>query len=142
VLDSTKHGYRLPSYAEWEFAARGGNPLAPEWSYPYAGSTVLNDVAWYGANAGNAPNPVGGKLPNTLGLYDMTGNVPELIHEFQIKNINHCATLALGGDYATAEAKSGICARLGIAQMCGNAANPSKKAGFRVAGPASIGVSP
>jgi formylglycine-generating enzyme required for sulfatase activity len=41
----------------------------------YAGSAVINDVAWYSGNSGNATHPVGGKAPNGLGIYDMTGNV-------------------------------------------------------------------
>jgi formylglycine-generating enzyme required for sulfatase activity len=140
--DPAKHGYRLPTYAEWEFAARGGDPSAPAWSYPYAGSPALGDVAWHGSNAGNIPHPVGKKLPNTLGLYDMTGNAEEYIQELRDSSYSPLLTMidmstAVGGDYYTAEAESGICARTSTWTY-----NPSKTFGFRVAGPASIGVSP
>ena len=66
--------FRLPTEAEWEYAAQGGrlgrNTL-------YAGSDRLDDVGWYEANAHRAPREVGLLTPNELGLYDMTGNVHE-----------------------------------------------------------------
>lgn len=66
--------FRLPTEAEWEYAARGG--IRPD-STPYAGSPVLDTVAWYAANAGKRSHVVGGKRPNSLGIYDMSGNVTE-----------------------------------------------------------------
>ena len=68
-----KH-YRLPTEAEWEYAARGGNRSR---GYIYAGSNGLNSIAWYGGNSGHETHEVGGKQPNELGLYDMSGNVWE-----------------------------------------------------------------
>ena len=69
--------FRLPTEAEWEFAARGGNESN---GYKYAGSNNVNEVAWFWnttPGASNMTRPVASKLPNELGLYDMSGNVYE-----------------------------------------------------------------
>jgi len=78
-------GYRLLTEAEWEYAARGGHKS--ESDFKYAGSDVIDDVAWYQDNSdtdgtGRKPHPVGEKEPNELGLYDMTGNVLEWCHDW------------------------------------------------------------
>lgn len=70
----TGKNFRLPTEAEWEYAARGGNKSR---GYIYSGSNVIGDVAWYGENSGRQTHNVGTKAPNELGLYDMSGNVLE-----------------------------------------------------------------
>jgi formylglycine-generating enzyme required for sulfatase activity len=91
TINPGTNGYRLPTEAEWEYAAGGGQMSR---SYTFSGSNNIEEVAWYWRNAGDKPltgfwlwstleqnhdrpRPVGGKSPNELGLYDMSGNVRE-----------------------------------------------------------------
>ena len=66
--------FRLPTEAEWEFAARGGNRSN---GYKYSGSNRIDDVAWYYGNSSETTHSVGTRSPNELGIYDMSGNVWE-----------------------------------------------------------------
>jgi formylglycine-generating enzyme required for sulfatase activity len=85
--DFSKNGYRLPTSTEWEYAARFMAPGVFRDTDEYSGSSEIDPVAWYKENSGQEPNaseydgtrthPVGTKLPNELGIFDMSGNVNE-----------------------------------------------------------------
>ena len=71
--------FRLPTEAEWEHAARGGNKAH---SFLYSGNSNIDEVAWYSSNSGNNTHPVAEKQANELGLYDMSGNVWEWCQDY------------------------------------------------------------
>ena len=80
--------FRLPTEAEWEYAAMGGNKSK---GFKYSGSDNLDEVGWVQTNANGRTHPVGEKKPNELGLYDMAGNVWELCSDWYRKTFyNKC----------------------------------------------------
>jgi len=81
------NGYRLPTEAQWEYAARGGN--GSPGNFIYSGSNTLNNVAWNPGNSSRKTHEVGKKPANGLGLYDMSGNVWERVWDWYAVNYSY-----------------------------------------------------
>jgi formylglycine-generating enzyme required for sulfatase activity len=95
-LKADANGFRLPTEAEWEYAARGASTAAAAWSYTYAGSNTADDIAWNDDNSGNTTHEAATIGPNTLGIYDMSGNVREFCQDVFSSNTR----VARGGYYS------------------------------------------
>ena len=119
--DFSANGYRLPTIVEWEYAARGGNGLTG-YQYKYAGSDILDEVAWY---ATDGLREVMQKKPNTLGIYDMCGNIEEWCWE---RYGNDTLRRYAGGYYYFKDEKDFVLSNLGY---CGFLTRRNTQLGFR-----------
>ena len=100
----TGKSYRLPTEAEWEYAARGGNQSS---GYIYSGSNTLDDVGWYDDNSDNETHPVGMKKANELSIYDMSGNVDEWVSDFSGHYNNNAQSNPTGPESGSAHVVRG-----------------------------------
>jgi hypothetical protein len=119
----TGRNYRLPTEAEWEYAAREGKNNS---AYTYSGSDDIKAVAWYKDNSGSTTHPVGQKLPNALGIYDMSGNVWEWCQDCSDSSCS--SRVYRGGGWGSGESYCRV--------SCRNIYSPGDRGralGFRVA---------
>ena len=112
---ATGKRYRLPTEAEWEYAARGGSKSK---GFQYSGSNNINDVAWYNDNSGGNTKPVGTKAPNELGIYDMSGNVWEWCSDWFGAYTANAKTNPTGPSTGTYRVLRGGCWKHSFAAEC------------------------
>ena len=129
----TGKNFRLPTEAEWEYAASGGNKSH---GYTYSGSDDLMSVGWYSHNSYDCTHPVGCKLANELGLYDMSGNVYEWTSDLYSSNYNSYRNGGFSGSHRVNRgggygSSAGICRSAG--RYCDDPSQRDEDLGFRLA---------
>jgi formylglycine-generating enzyme required for sulfatase activity len=133
---ATGKQYRLPTEAEWEYAARGGNKSRGD---RYSGSNSVENAGWIGANSGSATHPAGTKMANELGIYDMTGNVWEWCYDWYGAYPDSAQNNPAGASSGSSRVRRGGCwnSRAGTCRVADRGRNsPGVSAyvlGFRVA---------
>jgi formylglycine-generating enzyme required for sulfatase activity len=139
VIVSGSNGYRLPTEAQWEYAAKGGD--GSPGNYTYSGSNTIGDVAWYSINSSSTHHEVGKKLPNGLGLYDMSGNVSEWCWDWYGNYSSGAQTDPVGavsGSYRVLRGGSWYDSAVNVRSALRNVDNPSSgdyDVGFRLVRP-------
>jgi formylglycine-generating enzyme required for sulfatase activity len=130
TCDWNANGYRLPTEAEWEYAAKGGNKGS---AYLYAGSDSPGEVGWYTDNSNGASHEVGKKKANDLGIYDLSGNVWEWLWDWFGDYEDKAQTDPRGPDTGSGRvvhSGSWLHRARDLRPFCRGGSDPSTRAGF------------